>query len=456
MLSDAIAQKLETNLSPVADNLRSRNNPRWVVKNQVIVKTNKPFDPKDLTPLANYINRKSFKKKNWLNNLIHAFRRFLRIDFIPGRLVPKLDVKKEDIIPCCWDQSLFLVINKEFYEAMKKEDRNGNVGDGTDGGTPMSPEERDDVGDGTDGGTPMSPEGGDTLSAVANYNDVVYVAHKDGSFDFNRQGGLTLAPCDSLVEQTNRALCDKHKEKSCKRHIKIGIIDLGFTSNPTNPSHADKIKKAIDSYSNLQNTNVIALDYNTLKVLDMANAFTVSCQIARGINENVDILNISLGYYSCIKNGMLKKYIKKAAQAGIFIVTSAGNDTNNNDDNFHWPSNFAKIESSVVSAAATENRIDRTLIASGDNHNDLLDQSASYSNYGETTVSCFESGSFDDNMTPVNQAVAQVSGSSYSAALVSAKVAYLFYRYGKSLFITEQGFDKGRILTDLGDNNIVP
>ena len=71
---------------------------------------------------------------------------------------------------------------------------------------------------------------------------------------------------------------------------------------------------------------------------------TLATEIELAVNDNVDVINMSLGDY--IEKESVKKAVKKAIEKGIVIVASAGND--GKDAYNHYPSNYPD----VISVAA--------------------------------------------------------------------------------------------------------
>jgi len=128
--------------------------------------------------------------------------------------------------------------------------------------------------------------------------------------------------------------------------------------------------------------------------------FDLFCALADPkIREVVDVINISMGYYSQYENKCLKKLLEGFDQP---IVCSAGNEGADNDQNGHWPSNFSRNVLNVIAVAAATD------------HRNLFPKS----NYGQLTVTMAGPGTFD--------AQNRVAGTSIAAAWVSRCLAAAF------------------------------
>ncbi|GEM_PF-2954752 len=115
-----------------------------------------------------------------------------------------------------------------------------------------------------------------------------------------------------------------------------------------------------------------------------SNLFDALCAIEYAIKKDANIINISWGYYRSIADDLAMKsdtllyeYLLKANTANIPIFASAGNDTVNTDNKFHYPSGFFTINAdpnylpNLISIAALD-----------DNEQSL----AKYTNYGKKSV----------------------------------------------------------------------
>jgi subtilisin family serine protease len=123
---------------------------------------------------------------------------------------------------------------------------------------------------------------------------------------------------------------------------------------------------------------------NIARVLDATGAGGLS-GIAAGIgyltDQNVDVINLSIGTYG--DAAILRQSVARAIAANVTIVSSAGNDNNNNTTLPHYPSGYP----GVIEVSAT-------------NLNDIPSL-ASYSNIGRSVTIAAPGGDF--STTPDTQ-----------------------------------------------------
>lgn len=466
-------------------------NGSWVKSDQLIVKTNKPISK---AALASYLNKSSSSRGKG-NSLLDIILKMLGGNPLGYTSFPNAKVEEENISRCCWDPTLNLITNKDLFESYKVIDPNSSGGTmmqpESSGGTMLQPEnlggnltqpggtDGTDITDGSEsngrnessGGTMLQPEssGGTMLQAEVTYNHVLYDVINQGGEDQVNLGEYIAQKCDER-RKLHFTRCQKDNSK-CKGIIKVGIVDFGF-SDPSQAvlSHADLVNniilKANDEIDNSYGLMVKTYDYSVTSPQEVSDLMSLCCQIARGIYEGMDILNMSLGYTNKCDDRILKKFIKKASRNNILIITSAGNESSDNDKKHHWPSNFSEDYCNVVAMGSLEKIDNSTFLAA-------------YSNYGNCTVTNYDSGSFDsdgkvqDNIggqtqvnsgtqnpaysnptgattqnsvssstqnpgSPVIQNQASVDplykGTSFSAAYTTRKISKAFLLYGKENF----------------------
>lgn len=137
--------------------------------------------------------------------------------------------------------------------------------------------------------------------------------------------------------------------------------------------------------------------------------------VAVAIDQDVKILNISAGFTDTrppspppitdIKNP-LQKALEVAGNYNVLVITSAGNDTADNDMVKHFPSNYSFLDNVVAVAASCNNILE------------------SYSNFGQNMVSLITSG--NHTSTAQNNGYGQGTGTSFAAAVVSGFAALLY------------------------------
>ncbi len=120
------------------------------------------------------------------------------------------------------------------------------------------------------------------------------------------------------------------------------------------------------------------------------------------VNNGADIINASWGFYSY--SASLGEAVQYARDHGVLFVASAGNKSQDNDLNDHYPSNYPYDN---VIAVAAMNR-----------YGDL----ASFSNYGEETVDIAAPGDGLSTTIPGGYS-SWVSGTSFATPFVTGVVA---------------------------------
>ncbi len=152
-----------------------------------------------------------------------------------------------------------------------------------------------------------------------------------------------------------------------------------------------------------------------VKVCDengVATYFNILCGLKYALPRS-NIVQISLGWYetnadvNTIFSAMVEEY-----QKSVLVVTSAGNSGKNTDDFVHYPSCYP--QRNILSIAA-----------SNTNDSDI----ASFSNYGSNTVDFYAPGE-EVAFYDISMIFVPISGTSYSAPLVSALSAKILYNSG--------------------------
>jgi len=204
------------------------------------------------------------------------------------------------------------------------------------------------------------------------------------------------------------------------------VVGYDFTNKDSDPSddngHGTMVFGIIAAAGN-NGKGVTGMVWNAqvlvLKVLDStgnANISTTVEAIDYAIAQKVQIINLSWGY---IPDGSpapsLEAALQRAQDAGILVVTSAGNtfgassgSDNDQDPNFaNYPSSFP--EKNIIAVAATNQ----------------ADDLASFSNYGATTVDLGAPGEGIYTTAPGNT-YEYFEGTSAAAPLVTGAAALIW------------------------------
>jgi len=340
-------------------------------------------------------------------------------------------ITEDQIEECCWDKTLILITSREYYQYklnVEKINCNGNNGlnelqyaDAVDPLVFDTAEGEPDVNEKEEGG----------YSITDDTEGEPDVSEKEGTIQIGAFSNTDPIPCIDQLDSGNNT----------DRRIQVGIVDFGFED-----MHAkiiDYIIKGEFDEQNREDVIVQTHDYNVLASFNVANSMAICCQIARGINECMDILNISMGYYGNVGNELILKYLRKAEEAGLLVVFSAGNSYRNVGIDKHWSSNYAAYKSLTnvwaVGALRHEN-------------NEL----AGYSNFGcHNLVTVYSNGRVvlpgyihHNDMTTGNR-IRFAFGTSFATPRVVRRIATLFRANGKASYFTNNEFNKQKILAEL-------
>ena len=181
-----------------------------------------------------------------------------------------------------------------------------------------------------------------------------------------------------------------------------------------NLGHGTHINGIIaNSFSSNLDLNLI-----NLKIFDRlgTDLFTAACAIDYADTMEVDVINLSWGFYAKEPPLILETVLDKVQKSGILVVSSVGNDSINVDCCPHWPSNFTFIHNNHIAVAAKDS---------------LIDTLAAYSNYvyrgGRADLSALGTfiSTYPDRNRAVSDSLISASGTSMAAALVTRSVAFL-------------------------------
>ncbi len=200
-------------------------------------------------------------------------------------------------------------------------------------------------------------------------------------------------------------------EQGCVENGKQEISGWDFVNHDNNPhddnGHGTIVNGIIKSGLSGNYSN----DYEILpvKVFDHngeGSYFNLLCGYKYATSKpSVSIINMSFGWYYK-KGRLLNRYI--AQNNHILHITSAGNDTSNNDIDPHYPSSYRHHHTVAIgSIDASKTRI------------------ADFSNYGTTSVDFLSLG---DNVIfkDINDDKYIVSGTSYAVPFVTVKSTIQF------------------------------
>jgi|GEM_PF-3043913 len=249
-----------------------------------------------------------------------------------------------------------------------------------------------------------------------------------GGFNYKIDLGIISNSGNSYKVSTN---C----EGTCEGTLEVVVLDTGyrgadsvFLREPAIPYCENALSEDYvdDGWHGTYGFNMITNDFTTgdklkvmpLKIFDeeQATLFDLLCGIYHAIDNCSDVINISAGYYGAEPFEIFEDAIKEAKAKGIFIVTSAGNDSVDIDVKKQYPAYFAKKHNNVISVGSI----------------DAQANYSSFSNYGNEAVTIAAYG--EDILSKAEGALRQATGTSVATFIVSKELAH------------EIGLDKSRSL----------
>ncbi len=253
-----------------------------------------------------------------------------------------------------------------------------------------------------DGGTPLS--GVYNTSIKLEDKAAVNIAVLDTGIQFDRPEFSSLVLYNSM---NNGSACNDGTSVEVSGW---DFVNQDFVANDNN-GHGTIVTSII--HNTLKNLNV---SYSILPVKifnkeGKGTYFDLLCGYRFAVKKpGMNVINMSFGWCG-EPQSLLKKFIQETEEKGkIMIVTSAGNETSNNDELGHYPSSYA--HSNVLSIAAM---------------NTAFTDLAWFSNYGKQSVDFAAHG--QNIVFDFGKGAEKVSGTSFATAFASANAAW-FYAKG--------------------------
>ena len=220
----------------------------------------------------------------------------------------------------------------------------------------------------------------------------------------------------STKKSTDNALSESIESKN----VNVALLDTGYDMdsystdrivntnfNISNSGDASSIKDDNGHGTELANI-ILNNSYKSVKVMPLkiadSNGLTSSLKVYLGIKyaieQNADIINISMSSYKSSNSALLENIINEASAKGIFVVVAAGNA--NSDTINYSPANI----DSAITVSAVNNDYSKM----------------NYSNYGTNIDYC----SFGKVATNgLGGTEIETDGTSVSAAIVSLVIAQI-------------------------------
>lgn len=246
------------------------------------------------------------------------------------------------------------------------------------------------------------PDINNATSLISPTNDGVTIAILDTGIDYNYFGFNTPFLYNSQLNPD-----------SCQENGMTDYFGWDFVENDNNPfdyhSHGTKATSMIFNKLTEQNINFQILPVKVFDENGDARYFDILCGFKYATNNSdVKVINMSFGWYNTSYT-LLNQFIEET-QDDVVIITSAGNDKNDNDATPHYPSSY---ETQNIMSIASWN---------GETYNPRLSK---FSNYGVQSVDIAALGENIPFYINPNEYIF-LSGTSYAAAYTTAVAGQLY------------------------------
>lgn len=255
------------------------------------------------------------------------------------------------------------------------------------------------------------------INANANTNPINTV-NSYQSYIKNTNDGVTIAVFDTGIKpdagDSNPIFQNQFLYNSNNDAFPQTISGWDFVNNDNNcldddPNlHGTAVSSII---TGILNTNNIPHQIMPLKICNStgkASYFNLICALNYSLEQNVSVLQMSLGWYNNNPNNLTNSIFLDLINEhpNTIIICSAGNLTKNNDIALHCPSGY-NTNNIIAVASCKQNELDIS----------------DWSNYGANSVDFFAIG---ENIDFLGN---QIEGTSFAAPKVAAIVAELKYLY---------------------------
>lgn len=191
----------------------------------------------------------------------------------------------------------------------------------------------------------------------------------------------------------------------------VGIVDLGAHDEAALESdsggehgHVDAMAKLIYSKDQIK---PVSIPMTSKKEFEQGSAtvFDLICALSQdALLSDVQVINISQGFYAKKEHPVLKRVMESIDKP---IICSAGNRNQDNDQEFHWPSNFAETMQHVYAVTCLRD-----------------DEGDNYWNFGRKSVTLSAPGIWGNDH--------RYQGTSFATAWVSRMFALAMAREGNT------------------------
>lgn len=248
---------------------------------------------------------------------------------------------------------------------------------------------------------PEHPSG--AVNLLAPNNNGVTIAILDTGIDYNYFGFDTPFLYNN---QLNSETCDDNGMTDYFGWDFVDGDNLPFDKH----GHGTETSYMIYEKLTSQSVNFQILPVRVFNENGEALYFDILCGFKYASNNpDVKIINMSFGWYNNTEHELLEQFIEET-QYNTTIITSAGNDKNDNDATPHYPSSIAT--DNILSVASWNGNVNNVKLSR-------------FSNFGLQSVDIAAKGQNIPFYIDENEYIL-LSGTSYSAAYTSAVAGQLY------------------------------
>jgi subtilisin family serine protease len=224
--------------------------------------------------------------------------------------------------------------------------------------------------------------------------------------------GVTIAILDTGIDTDQVGFSGSFLYNSSQNGLCNEESGRDFVNNDNIPYDDDIFKHGTIAAYIVHKNLVGRIDHQILPV-KIANAygnstyFDTLCGLRYAIEKESDVINMSFGWTDPNQD-IYNLFSDLIDTTDAILVTSAGNDDDDNDIKPHYPSNFPQNHVLAVAAAK-----------------DNLNDAALYSNFGKTTVDFYAVGNKIPFPLRTPNNFVNANGTSFAAPLIAARVAEL-------------------------------
>ena len=226
-------------------------------------------------------------------------------------------------------------------------------------------------------------------------------------------------------EEINKLLNVEYNDRVIQGDNPDDILDTHYGNNRMNANidifdHGTQMAGIIKNIGRRQEIKIMSL---AIAAYGDEHDKDIALAIHYAVDNGAKVINMSFSKEFSLHPKWIEKAIKYAEKKGVLLISAAGNDAINLDDNsfFKFPNdhsyfNYDEVSDNYVKVGASTSKLNKKL-------------KASYSNYGKREVDVFAPGKNIYTTLPNNRYTTKSNGTSSATAITSGLAALLFSYY---------------------------